>query len=255
MADLFVSYARSDEQTAARVAQCLSDAGYQVWRDDQLPAHRAYSEVIEERLKGAKAVIVLWSAEAAKSQWVRAEADAARIAGTLVQATSRRVAASDAIQPDPVCRPSALDRRGGRAGMAQASRQHRRACAAGDRKGRAASRPPQADDLRPAVPEHERRHRAGIFQRRDQRGHHHRPLAGLRARGRRPQYRLHLQGAKGERVRNRPRAGRQPRPGRQRAKGGAARADHRAAHRRRHGRSIVGRSLRPEPRRHLRHPG
>jgi adenylate cyclase len=87
MADLFVSYARNDEQTAVRVAQCLSDAGYQVWRDDQLPAHRAYSEVIEERLKGAKAVIVLWSAEAARSQWVRAEADAARIAGTLVQAS------------------------------------------------------------------------------------------------------------------------------------------------------------------------
>ncbi len=87
MADLFVSYARNDEQTAVRVAQCLSDAGYQVWRDDQLPAHRAYAEVIEERLKGAKAVIVLWSAEAARSQWVRAEADAARIAGTLVQAS------------------------------------------------------------------------------------------------------------------------------------------------------------------------
>ena len=87
MADLFVSYARNDEQTAVRVSQCLSDAGYQVWRDDQLPAHRAYAEVIEERLKGAKAVIVLWSAEAAKSQWVRAEADAARVAGTLVQAS------------------------------------------------------------------------------------------------------------------------------------------------------------------------
>ncbi len=87
MADLFVSYARGDDQTSARVTQCLCDAGYQVWRDDQLPAHRAYAEVIEERLKAAKAVIVLWSAEAARSQWVRAEADAARIAGTLVQAS------------------------------------------------------------------------------------------------------------------------------------------------------------------------
>ena len=87
MADLFVSYARTDEQAAARVAQCLSEAGYQVWRDDQLPAHRAYSEVIEERLKVARAVVVLWSAEASKSQWVRSEADAARNARTLVQAT------------------------------------------------------------------------------------------------------------------------------------------------------------------------
>jgi adenylate cyclase len=42
--------------------------------------------VIEERLKSAKAVVVLWSAEAARSQWVRAEADAARAGGTLVQA-------------------------------------------------------------------------------------------------------------------------------------------------------------------------
>ena len=58
----------------------------EVWRDDELPAHRAYADVIEERLKSAKAVVVLWSAEAAKSQWVRAEADAARSAGTLVQA-------------------------------------------------------------------------------------------------------------------------------------------------------------------------
>ena len=49
-----------------------------MWRDDELPAHRAYADVIEERIKGASAVVVLWSAEAAKSQWVRAEADTAR---------------------------------------------------------------------------------------------------------------------------------------------------------------------------------
>ncbi len=87
MADVFVSYSRTDEATASKVAETLGAAGYQVWRDDQLPAHRAYAEVIEERLKGAKAVVVLWSAEAAKSQWVRAEADAARTAGTLIQAS------------------------------------------------------------------------------------------------------------------------------------------------------------------------
>jgi adenylate cyclase len=87
MADVFVSYARSDESRAECVAQVLRADGYRVWRDDELPAHRAYADVIEERLKSAGAVIVLWSAEAAKSQWVRAEADAARSAGTLIQAT------------------------------------------------------------------------------------------------------------------------------------------------------------------------
>jgi adenylate cyclase len=87
MADVFISYARPDEAAAAQVADALRADGYQVWRDDELPAHRGYAEVIEERLKSAKAVVVLWSAEASKSQWVRAEADTARSAGTLVQAT------------------------------------------------------------------------------------------------------------------------------------------------------------------------
>jgi adenylate cyclase len=85
--DVFISYARSSEEQAHRIAELLRERGFSVWRDDELPAHRAYSDVIEERLKSAKAVVVLWSAESAKSHWVRAEADSAREAGTLVQAT------------------------------------------------------------------------------------------------------------------------------------------------------------------------
>ena len=85
--DVFISYARPREEEAHRIAQVLREKGFGVWRDDELPAHRAYSEVIEERLRSAKAVVVLWCAESAKSHWVRAEADTAREAGTLVQAT------------------------------------------------------------------------------------------------------------------------------------------------------------------------
>ena len=85
MSDVFISYARSTEIQAEQVADALRSSGYGVWRDDELPAHRAYGEVIEERLKGAKAVVVIWSADAAKSQWVRAEADVARETGTLIQ--------------------------------------------------------------------------------------------------------------------------------------------------------------------------
>jgi adenylate cyclase len=87
MSDVFVSYARPDEPHAQRIAEALRAEGYVVWRDDELPAHRAYADVIEERLKAAGAVVVLWSADAAKSQWVRAEADAARSAGNLIQAS------------------------------------------------------------------------------------------------------------------------------------------------------------------------
>jgi adenylate cyclase len=86
MTDGFVSYAHSDGAIAERVADVLRGDGFRVWRDDELPAHRAYVDVIQERLNSAAAVIVLWSAEAAKSQWVRAEADTARMSGRLVQA-------------------------------------------------------------------------------------------------------------------------------------------------------------------------
>lgn len=87
MASVFVSYARANEAQASAIAELLRQHGDTVWRDDQLPAHRAYADEIEERLRAAGAVVVLWSAEAAKSQWVRAEADTARLEGKLVQAT------------------------------------------------------------------------------------------------------------------------------------------------------------------------
>jgi adenylate cyclase len=96
VADVFVSYARSGEPVAKQVCEELRKGGYSVWRDDELPAHRSYADVIEERLQSAKAVVVIWSAEAAKSQWVRAEADAARQAGTLIQ-----VSADGTVPPIP----------------------------------------------------------------------------------------------------------------------------------------------------------
>jgi len=87
MPGVFVSYCRPSAQVAEQVADALSSIGYDVWRDDQLPAHRAYGDVIEENLRAAGAVVVLWSSDACQSQWVRAEADFARQAGTLVQAS------------------------------------------------------------------------------------------------------------------------------------------------------------------------
>ena len=51
MSEIFISYARTDEVVAEAVADALKALGYRVWRDDELPAHRAYSEVIEERLE------------------------------------------------------------------------------------------------------------------------------------------------------------------------------------------------------------
>src|SRR3954470_19482417 len=85
MADVFVSYARSDEPEAVRIAEALRSRGYQVWRDDEIPGHGTFGKVIEENLSSAKAVLVVWSAASAQSDWVRAESDRARQAHTLIQ--------------------------------------------------------------------------------------------------------------------------------------------------------------------------
>lgn len=85
MADVFISYARPNAAAAGRIAHALRDCGYSVWFDENLPAHRAYSDVIEEELDSACAILVLWSDEAARSQWVRSEANRGRESGRLVQ--------------------------------------------------------------------------------------------------------------------------------------------------------------------------
>ena len=72
MADVSLSYARPSAKAATLIAEALRVCGYSVWFDESLPAHRAYSEVIEEQLESAAAVLVLWSAGAERSQWVLA---------------------------------------------------------------------------------------------------------------------------------------------------------------------------------------
>jgi adenylate cyclase len=88
MSDVFVSYARSTAKQAQAVAEALRGLGYSVWIDDDLPAHRTYSRVIEEQMTAAKAAVVIWSADAVQSEWVMSEANRAREDRKLVQVTT-----------------------------------------------------------------------------------------------------------------------------------------------------------------------
>lgn len=81
-----MSYARESAANATRIAAALREQGYSVWFDEELPAHRAYADVIAAELDAARAVLVLWSEAAARSEWVRSEANRAREKGNLVQA-------------------------------------------------------------------------------------------------------------------------------------------------------------------------
>ena len=77
----------------------------------------------------------------------------------------------------------------------------------------------QAFDRRAAVPEHERRPGAGLFRRRNGRGHRHRPVAHQVAVRHRAQFELRLQGQGGRRPPGRPRARRALRARGRRAQG------------------------------------
>ena len=85
MADVFISYARENQGFAQRIAEAVRREGYSVFWDDDLPPHLSYGEVITGEIALAKAAIVVWSSEAAASEWVRAEADLARGHRKLIQ--------------------------------------------------------------------------------------------------------------------------------------------------------------------------
>jgi TolB-like protein len=84
--DIFLSYTREDQATAQRFAEGFEAQGFSVWWDVTLRSGEAYDKVTEAALRGAKAVVVLWSPRSVESRWVRAEATLADRHRTLVPA-------------------------------------------------------------------------------------------------------------------------------------------------------------------------
>ncbi len=87
MTSVFLSYDRDDSAAARVIATALEAAGHEVWWDLHVRGGAQFSKVIEEALKAADAVAVLWSRNAIESAWVRDEASAGRDRGCLIPAT------------------------------------------------------------------------------------------------------------------------------------------------------------------------
>ncbi len=147
-------------------------------------------------------------------------------------------------------------------GIVARTRRHHRAAAWGPGRAlrrhdhtRANARGLAARNLRPAVRQHERRCRAGVLQRRHQRGRDHRPEQGLCPLRGRAQHRVRLQGQAGRHSAHHEAAQGQPHPRGQRAQGGPARAHLGTADRQLHRQPRLGGALRSRPERHLRAAG
>ena len=84
MASVFVSYAREDAVKARAIASALEQASIDLWFDERLQSGSEYSREIEDALKQATAVLVLWSKHSIQSPWVRDEAAEGRDSGRLI---------------------------------------------------------------------------------------------------------------------------------------------------------------------------
>jgi tetratricopeptide (TPR) repeat protein len=87
MASVFLSYDREDADRVRHFARSLEKAGHEVWWDLHVRGGAQFSKVIEEELKAADVVVVLWSMHSVESAWVKDEAAAGRDSGKLVPVT------------------------------------------------------------------------------------------------------------------------------------------------------------------------
>jgi len=76
MSDIFLSYKREDKEIAHKIAEVIKQEGYSVWVDRIIPPGKEFYKVIEEEIKAASCVVVLWSNRSIESIEVKTEAKA-----------------------------------------------------------------------------------------------------------------------------------------------------------------------------------
>jgi|GEM_PF-4772976 len=84
MADIFISYAREDQEWAEALSKTFEVHGWSTWWDARLSAGERFDDVIERELETTKCIVVLWSNNSIKSTWVKAEANEGLERGILV---------------------------------------------------------------------------------------------------------------------------------------------------------------------------
>jgi adenylate cyclase len=84
MADVFVSYARTDKSRVAPIVAAIESQGWSVWWDPEIAAGQQFDDQIEAELGKARCVLVIWTPTSVVSRWVRGEAREAADRGILV---------------------------------------------------------------------------------------------------------------------------------------------------------------------------
>jgi hypothetical protein len=74
MSDIFISYNNKDKDKAKLFATLLTQQGWSVFWDKNIPPGKTFDDYIGEQLDAAKCIIVLWSKNSVSSDWVKEEA-------------------------------------------------------------------------------------------------------------------------------------------------------------------------------------
>ena len=84
MADVFVSYARSDKARVAPLVAAIEAQGWSVWWDPAIDPGQDFDRQIATELEAAAVVLVVWTPASVASRWVRGEARDGAERGILV---------------------------------------------------------------------------------------------------------------------------------------------------------------------------
>jgi hypothetical protein len=101
MSDIFICYSRSEHGIAAQLVQRLEAQGWSVFLDIQTQVGKRWHREIERELRGASAVVALWSEKSCESDFVLEEAEYGKRKEILFPAFIERVEAPVRIRAHP----------------------------------------------------------------------------------------------------------------------------------------------------------
>ena len=81
----FISYSHHDRTLARRLSRVLTEFGLEHWWDDALALSTPWNAVLEQRLRSASSIVVLWTPKSSNSEWVHREARMGADVAKLVQ--------------------------------------------------------------------------------------------------------------------------------------------------------------------------
>ena len=73
--DIFLSYSSKDRDRVKPIVETFETQGWKVWWDVRIPYGKSFDRHIEEQLEASEVVVVVWSKDSIKSEWVLEEAN------------------------------------------------------------------------------------------------------------------------------------------------------------------------------------